>query len=307
VTAADPFDRAPFRPDRSATADEALTYVYFDRRIAWAVNIALTTRRPLLITGDPGTGKSSLARDVATRLGWAYLSETITSRTRLEDLVARIDTVQRFNDAQVHRLKPESAYLRPGVLWWAYGPTSATRAARRNRGPLAAVDPRARPEQATLGTVVLLDEIDKAEPDLPNDLLSALDEPFALQVPGAVEPVRAPDNLFVVITSNGERRLPPAFLRRCATLHLECDDPAFLVEVARAHLGDSGDSDLYTAVAHRTIELARAARAGRRRAPSTAEFLDTVRACVTYGQRPDSPLWNLIEETALRKAPRREE
>src|SRR4051794_349165 len=136
-------------------------YVYHDKRIALAVNVALATRRPLFVSGVPGSGKSTLAADVAARLRWAYIGTTVTSRTRLEDLVARSDSVRRLADAQVKRLRDDAAYLVPGVLWWAFDAASAIEVA----GPES--DPRVNPENAASGTVVLLDEMDKAEPDLP--------------------------------------------------------------------------------------------------------------------------------------------
>ena len=88
------FKDAMFNPGEGV-APGSRAYVYHDPRIVLAVNIALAANRPLLLTGVPGAGKSTLANDVAQRLGWAYVSTTVTSRTRLEDLVARLDAVQR--------------------------------------------------------------------------------------------------------------------------------------------------------------------------------------------------------------------
>jgi MoxR-like ATPase len=148
--------------------------------------------------------------------------------------------------------------------------------------------------------VVLLDEIDKAEPDLPNDLLAPLDR-YAIDVPmfGAIS---AEKGCLVIITSNGERTMPPAFLRRCVTLELYNSDPGFFVAVAESHLGKRPDDDtLYSDVAGRTIALVGEAGRAQRREPSMAEYLDTLRACVRFGERPGSPLWERIEEAALRK------
>ena len=270
-------------------------YVYDDRRVVMAVRIALITDRPLLITGSPGSGKSSLAADVARRLRRAYVETVVTSRTRLSDLVAEVDQVRRLNDAQAQLLqhRQDSDYLVPGMLWWAFDPDSARRA------PLAAAERLVRPENQRRGVVVLLDEIDKAEPDLPNDLLGPLanagiDVPFhGNKKPGAPT--------LVIITSNGEREMPSAFLRRC--LHLELDEPRvpFLERVAKAHYGPRSD-DLYTDVARRLVELQDDAVRWARRPPSTAEFLDAVNACIRLDQRPSSGMWDAIEEAALRKA-----
>jgi len=291
------FKNALFKPSK-LTKPNTGGYVYHDPRITLAVNVALATRRPLLVTGVPGAGKSTLAADVASKLNWAYLPMTVTSRTRLEDLVARLDAVKRLNDAQANVAKEPEAYLIPGVLWWAFDATSAAELPAAN-------DPRVDPAQSGNGTVVLLDEIDKAEPDLPNDLLEPLDR-YSITVPGRGV-IESAHNVLAVITSNGERAMPPAFLRRCVVLELDDDDPDFFISVAISHFGSRTDS-LYADVANRTIELGRLADESRNRRPSMAEYLDTVRACIEFGERPPtaagrgaSALWSAIEETALRK------
>jgi MoxR-like ATPase len=287
------FKGAPF--DASVPGPLArVHYVYHDPRIEHAVNIALVTRRPLLVTGTPGSGKSTLADDVAWRLGWALTGTTITSRTRLDDLVARFDSVQRLSDAAVGQVdQSKGAYIVPGVLWWAFAPEKA-------RQLPAAEDRRENPSGSERGTVVLLDEIDKAEPDLPNDLLAPLDR-YVIDVPMFGE-ISAEKACLVIITSNGERTMPPAFLRRCVTLELDNSDPRFFVAVAESHFGKRpGDDTLYSDVADRTLGLVAEASRARRRVPSMAEYLDTLRACVEFGERPGSPLWERIEEAALRK------
>jgi MoxR-like ATPase len=146
----------------------------------------------------------------------------------------------------------------------------------------------------------LLDEIDKAEPDLPNDLLGPLgDREVRISIPTLGErQARTP--VLIVLTTNGERDMPPAFLRRC--LHLELPPPGkdFLVDVATAHEGEDA-AGLYRAVAEEMEAIRQRARAAGRREPSTAEFLDTVRACREFGERPGSPLWTAISEVALTK------
>jgi MoxR-like ATPase len=292
------FPGASFDPGAGAEPGTC-GYVYHDSRIVLAVNVALAARRPLLISGAPGSGKSTLAADVATRLRWSFVGTTVTSRTRLEDLVARTDSVRRLADAQANKLLDgDDAYLVPGVLWWAFGAASAALVGRHGH------DIRMDPQNAGNGTVVLLDEIDKAEPDLPNDLLTPLDR-FTIRVPGRA-PITAGTSVLVVITTNGERAMPPAFLRRCVALELSDDDPDFFTAVASSHFGERADS-LYADIAARTLELGQFAEDERRRRPSMAEYLDTVRASLDFGQRPPAngrpgtPLWGAIEKAALRK------
>jgi MoxR-like ATPase len=292
------FPGARFDPGSGAKPGTS-GYVYHDSRIALAVNVALAVRRPLLVTGVPGSGKSTLAADVAARLRWSFVGTTITSRTRLEDLIARIDSVRRLADAQTERLQDnDDAYLVPGLLWWAFDPDSAAQVGNRND------DIRADLRNAATGMVVLLDEIDKAEPDLPNDLLAPLDR-FTISVPGR-KTIAAGTDLLVVITSNGERTMPPAFLRRCVVLELSDEDPDFFTAVATSHFGGRADR-LYADIAARTLELSQVAEDDRRRKPSIAEYLDTVRASLDFDQRPPTKttpgtaLWAAIEEAALRK------
>ena len=287
------FSGAPFDPAAPAVVPLGPTdraYVYHDPRIVYAVNVALVTRRPLLVTGTPGSGKSTLAYDVARQLGWALLPTTITSRTRIDDLVARYDAVKRLSDAQLGPVdQTPGAYLVPGVLWWAFHPDSAGQRSE---------DLRWNPAGSALGTVVLLDEIDKAEPDLPNDLLAPLDR-YEIDVP-LIGKLKAAKGCLVIITSNGERTMPPAFLRRCVSLELDDTDPEFFIAVATSHCGQRTDT-LYRDVADRTLELIAAADRARRRAPSMAEYLDALHACLEFDERPGSPLWQRIEEAALRK------
>jgi MoxR-like ATPase len=292
------FPGARFDPGAGGTPGTH-SYVYRDDQIVLAVNVALAAGRPLLVTGDPGSGKSTLAADVASHLGWAFAGTTITSRTRQDDLVARTDSVRRLADAQIKELRPgDDAYLVPGVLWWAFDGDSAAEIAGQTG------DQRLSPELAGNGVVVLLDEIDKAEPDLPNDLLAPLDS-LTIRVPGR-EPIKAASETLIVITSNGERAMPPAFLRRCISLALGDNDPGFLAAVAVSHFGQREDT-LYADIAARLAQLSQAAASEHRRKPSTAEYLDTVRASLSYRQRPPTdgspgtPLWLAIEQAALRK------
>jgi MoxR-like ATPase len=304
----------PAPPAQNVAADDLTeypdAYVFHDSRIVNAVNVAMAARRPLLVTGLAGSGKSSLARAVAREMNWTYVEHVVTSRTELTDLTSGFDAVRRLADAQLPRLLPDWSYIEPGVLWWAFDPESAaTRGhdlAELNDEQRAAL-PAVRDVRHQLGedprpdVVVLLDEIDKADPDLPNDLLGPLDR-TGFEAPG-VGWIGATHKVFVVITSNGERRLPPAFLRRCAQLELRRpDDESFFIAVAQAHFGTRPDA-MYGNIALDFLRYQEAAEKRERRVPSTAEFLDTVRACLRFDEGPGSPRWPAIVEAALWKEP----
>src|SRR2546423_10451987 len=100
-------------------------YVYHNKTIALAVNVALVTNRPLLLGGPSGCGKSTLARNVALKLGWRYYEHVVTSRTEARDFLYRFDSIRRLNDAQANDLQEVAAYIEPGVLWWAFNQTRA--------------------------------------------------------------------------------------------------------------------------------------------------------------------------------------
>ncbi|MFD5108353.1 AAA family ATPase [Streptomyces cinereoruber] len=215
------------------------------------VNAALVLRRPLLITGPPGSGKSSLPYAVARELKLGpVLRWNITSRSTLQDGLYQYDPMARLYAASrgAGRMSPGE----PG----AGNPTGDAIEDHLRLGPLGtALLPYERPR------VLLIDEIDKSDLDLPNDLLNVLEEgqyeipelvraaehtPTArLMAAGGEDRVTVERGLvrcrafpFIVLTSNGEREFPPAFLRRCVPLHLSRPDPRHLEAIVRAHLGD---------------------------------------------------------------------
>ena len=157
-----------FRPepaDDPGDSRRAPVYVYTEE-IILAVNVALATRRPLLVRGPSGSGKSSLARNIAQFKGWRYYDKVITSRTQARDLLWDIDLVRRLHDARfADQTLPEGLgpYVIPGVFWWAFDRESAGR---------HGTDPQHESDDER--AVVLLDEIDKADPDVPNNLLVPL-------------------------------------------------------------------------------------------------------------------------------------
>ena len=287
-------------PDKPAYA--------YSEAIVLAVNVALATRRPLLLAGSPGTGKTSLAANVAQVLGWRMYAQTITSRTRARDLMWTFDTLRRLSDAQASAhtggasMRPREAYVEPMALWWAFDPASAAcrGAVPGTAGISPASDPS--PGAADPHVVVLLDEIDKAEPDLPNDLLEALDvQRFKVD---DIDPPRlvqaGHQSVLTFITTNGERELPAAFLRRCIVLKLEAPTEDWLVSIANARFGVSGEP-LHRAIAKRVAAMRDAAVRQNLREPSTAEYLDALAACVQLGIDQTSPQWQLLEQAVLWK------
>jgi MoxR-like ATPase len=274
-------------------------YVFNDR-IRLAVQVALATGRPLLVRGESGWGKSSLAIASARFLGWDFLETVITSRTQARDLQWELDLLLRLNDAQAERLDPDfSKYVRPGALWWAFQPAGAF-AQQQLFDAARGVNSDRKPSSAK-GTVVLIDEIDKADPDVPNNLLVALGS-LEFRVEETGEIVRADKSRppLVFITTNEERELPAAFLRRCIEIRLPAlTDPdrdgslrkKLLVDIVLAH----GIKDGLQPVDRKYVEQAAGvlmpATTGEEAVvPSPAEFKDTVIAMVDrYGGEQIDP------------------
>lgn len=307
-------------PDRR----DGSVYVY-DDGLKLATEVSMVTGRPLLLRGKPGSGKSSFAAYVARSLGWCYYDQVITARTRAQDLLWTFDSVRRLADAQVSSRGGTKLYdydyVEPGVLWWVFDRDLANRrGAPPERLPaLPALHPNEE-ENATRSpdhAVVLLDEIDKADPDVPNDLLVPLGSlEFRVEETGTVvrRPVPSIDApksyvspLLVVITTNEERDLPDAFLRRCVVYELLPPDADRLVEIAGAHFGDvegklaGKDLELCRELARIVVRLRKEAAELALRGPSTAEFLDAVRACRSLGVAVGSETWKKVESVVLRK------
>ncbi|MCG6869389.1 MAG: MoxR family ATPase [Gammaproteobacteria bacterium] len=300
-----PFDPAP------DDAETTRPYV-FDDDILVALDVAMATRRPLLVSGEPGTGKTTLARAMAGILDRRFLPRVVTSRTRLENITGDLDALRRLHHAQAAQrgetALPEWAYRVPGILWWAYDRESAFRRGAdpdEYREVKERNDPRYQDpvEPGIAGgennVVLLLDEIDKADPDVPNDLLEPMD---SRRFHVFDQEISADKTLqvLVIITTNGERELPPAFLRRCVTLQLKEIDEQTLIKVARHHHGDER-APLYEAVAKKVMELREDAVSSGRRRPGTAEFLDAVRACKELELTPNSKVWRRVAESTLEK------
>jgi MoxR-like ATPase len=276
-----------------------------DEELARMVNAALYLRRPLLVTGKPGTGKSTLAYHIAyeLRLG-AVLSWPITSRATLTDGLYRYDAIGRLQEA--HLLRPVG-HLDPGDR---HDPPLAPDIGRYLRlGPVGtALLPRRRPR------VLLIDELDKSNVDLPNDLLNIFEEgefevPELARLPDdvpVVEVMTADDRRVpvtrgrvgchafpvVVVTSNGEREFPPAFLRRCLRYDIPPPDHAKLATIVAAQLGEA-----VLATSAPVIERFLRLRDGGDVA--TDQLLNAI-YLATSGSRPPEPLHRWLADAVMR-------
>ncbi len=270
---------AEHAPGSGYAADDEV-YVFDDDRLVLAVNVALKTGRPLLLFGPPGSGKSSLAPNVARILDWEYHAHVVTARTEPEDLLWRFDAMKRLNDAQAQLLSDEMAdYYTPGPLWRAFEAGSAEKRC-----------------------VVLIDEIDKADPDLPNSLLGPLGslsfpKPWDDRSHVSVADEHAP---LVVITTNDERELPRPFLRRCIVFDLSPPTRRHLLRVAEQHLGAHFDEGLAGSIADLLLEI-RGDRGDDPSGPSTAEYLDALKASHQLGVAPGTTEWDVLEAVTLLK------
>lgn len=249
--------RRPFAAGDGSFAREASLFVPGPELVT-AINAALAVGEPLLLTGDPGTGKTQTAYYVAWKTGLGEVEHfQVKSDSTARDLLYHFDAVGYFREAQLDQgasnAKPrvsKADYLEDRPLWRAFK----------------------RARETKLPVVVLIDEIDKAPRDFPNDLLHELDRmEFTILETG--ERVSAPPELrpIVIVTSNSERRLPEPFLRRCVYHHIAFDD-ALLAKALEARRGQFPDlSNTFIALAtKRFLELRNKTL---RKKPATAEFL----------------------------------
>ena len=199
-----------------------------DEDLAIAVNTALAVEQPLLVTGEAGTGKTMLAYSIAAELGLGEVRVfTVRSDHRGQELLYRIDNLQRFYDAQIRepRAQRRDEYLELGPLGKAF--------------------------QADETQVVLIDEVDKAPRDFPNDLLHSLDR-MEILIPELELRIEAKHRPIVVITSNRESQLPNPFLRRCVFHHIDFPSEQQLRDILDQRLGGLG---LAQNLAHRAVAL----------------------------------------------------
>ena len=315
----------------------------FDKSAVWAVRAGLASTRPLLLRGEPGIGKSQLARAAAVELKVPFLPHVIDERSERDDLLFTFDAVARLAEAQVAALSAqaemelakmdsnaaqsktpawrtaleEGNFFRPGVLWWAYNWASAEAQAKRYRShcreclpPVIPCDRKGAPLWSPdavrpCGPVVLIDEIDKADPSLPNGLLECLgNQGFsAVQLGREIRLAEGAKPPLIFITTNEERELPAAFLRRCLVLRMSLPkDPTklrgFLVN-DRARVFWTVD-EVSDAVCDKVIKQLIDERelAGQQGSalPGAAEFLDTLKILVELHSGKEAAQLKVLEE-----------
>ena len=238
--------------------DGTATYIV-SKELARDVNAAVALERPLLVKGEPGTGKTLLAHAIAQGLGMPLLTWHIKSTTKAQDGLYHYDVVRRLNDSRFGEgdVSDIRQYIDLGVVGRAF--TSAER------------------------VVLLIDEIDKADLEFPNDLLHELDA-MSFHIPELNETVTAAKRPVVVITSNAEKELPDAFLRRCVFHYIEFPAQELMERIVRVH-HPKVESALVEASLARFYEL-RAVDALRKK-PSTSELVDWLLVLVKAGVKPE--------------------
>ena len=223
-----------------------------------AVNAAIALEKPLLVKGEPGTGKTELARQISDNLGLRFIEWNIKSTTKAQQGLYEYDAVTRLRDSQLgdERVNDVRNYIRKGKLWEAF--------------------------EADQKVVLLIDEIDKADIEFPNDLLQELDK-MEFHVYETGETVKAIQRPIVIITSNNEKELPDAFLRRCFFHYIQFPDQDVLHQIVDVH---------YPGIKKRLVSEALTQfyeireTPGLKKKPSTSEALDWIRLLVAEDVDP---------------------
>lgn len=245
-----------------------------------ALQVALATGRPLLVLGPSGGGKSAIAAYAAKRFKRRFLEVVMTARTTTDDLLYQLDNLERLTDANIVESKKDELYakvrapanyIRPGALWWALDPVTAGAKGTPPEDPVHQGSGNAPTDEHP--AVLLIDEIDKAEPDVPDALLVPLGS-LSFRVPQSGETIRAVgEPPLVIITSNQERMLSHPFTRRCIVYRIGQPNRNHLQGILVEHLGPSASVEakpLLDRLFGREVELPKQY--------SIAEVLDMVRA-----------------------------
>ena len=235
------------------------TYIASDE-LKTAVNAAIALERPLLIKGEPGTGKTMLAEEVAASLGMPLMQWHIKSTTKAQQGLYEYDAVSRLRDSQLgdDHVGDIAHYIKRGVLWEAF--------------------------QADAPAVVLIDEVDKADIEFPNDLLRELDR-MEFYVYETRQTIRALKRPVIFITSNNEKELPDAFLRRCFFHYIRFPDHATMTRIVDVHF-----PGLKKALLAEALEVFFSLREvpGLKKKPSTSELLDWLKLLVAEDIAPEA-------------------
>ena len=236
-----------------------------------AVNAAITLERPLLVKGEPGTGKTLLAQEVAGALGRPFFEWHVKSTTKAQHGLYEYDAVSRLRDSQLgeERVGDIRNYIKRGMLWQAF--TSADQA------------------------VLLIDEIDKADIEFPNDLLRELDR-MEFHVYETQETVAARHRPAVIITSNNEKELPDAFLRRCFFHYIRFPEPDTMERIVEVHF-----PGIKRALLKEALECFFSIRSvnGLKKKPSTSELLDWIKLLLAEDLSPED-----LREDSAKALPR---
>ncbi len=235
------------------------TYIATDDLMT-AVNASVTLERPLLVKGEPGTGKTLLAEEIARSLGKPFFEWHIKSTTKAQHGLYEYDAVSRLRDSQLgdERVHDINNYIQRGMMWEAF----------------ASEEP----------AVLLIDEIDKADIEFPNDLLREIDR-MEFYVYETKETIRAKHRPTVIITSNNEKELPDAFLRRCFFHYIRFPDHETMEQIVHVHFPDLKKNLLKEAL--ETFFSIRDVH-GLKKRPSTSELLDWIRLLVAEDIPPEA-------------------